>query len=92
MKAGVTANEIKHVIDGIKQDKDQEHKGPHGFSWRRNILSGKKLHEKWDALSVRYGFKSDKVKREKRYYDEPEPEGYEQEDWKWQGEDIDKIF
>lgn len=89
---GHTTNEIKHVIDQMSRDKDQEHKGPRGFSWRRNILSGKKLVEKWPKLSVRYGPKSNKVKREKRNYDTPEPKDYNPEEWDWKGPDIDKVF
>jgi hypothetical protein len=92
LATGLTVNEIQHVIDGFGRDKDQEHKGPNGFSWRKNILSASKLSEKWDKLSVRYGPKSNKVKREKRYYDDPQPEDYNQKDWKWQGENIDKVF
>ena len=93
VKAGIGVNEIKHVIDGIKQDKDQEHKGPQGFSWRRNILSGKKLHEKWELLFVRYGIKSNKPIREKRYYDnDPLKPGEKMEDWEHKGEDVDPVF
>ena len=93
LKAGTDVNEIKHVIDGFKQDKDQEHKGPQGFSWRRNILSGNKLYQKWELLVVRYGFKSNKPIREKRYYDnDPLKPGENMEDWEHKGEDVEPLF
>jgi hypothetical protein len=92
LKTDVQVNEIKHVIDRMSRDKDQEHKVG-GFSWRINILSGNKLVEKWEKLQIKYGFKTNKVRKEKRYYDqEPFKEGENPEDWIDKGEPIEPVF